>query len=336
MIIVLDTNIWKANLYLKSSASAAVKFYLQHHNAKVGLPEVIRLEVEKHLRSDIYEFRDQITKGYNQLLGLFNKLYEIVLPTDSDIEGFVASIFSKSGFDLQEIHFGLESARDSFLRTVDKIPPSHKTQQFKDGVIWKDCMTLANAEDVVLVTGDRAFYEGEDIKNGLSKALAKEATQCRYNLKVLPSLTDLLNEFKKPVVVNDIVFEKAVSDFLQKHVDEILMRSEFYIVSHWRFKKSFFATENFESLYIDFVAEADCEDITGKGRMNSVLQISADGLYSLKNEALCNIQPRRIVITYTTSDGTSEDISSGFTSINIALGHKVVTNVVREPLDLME
>src|SRR4051812_47024217 len=50
MIVVLDTNIWRSSLYLKAGAAAAMRFYLRQKGAKVGLPEVIRLEVERHLR----------------------------------------------------------------------------------------------------------------------------------------------------------------------------------------------------------------------------------------------------------------------------------------------
>jgi len=336
MIVVFDTNIWKTNLYLKSPASAAVKFFLVHHGAKVGLPEVVRLEVERHLRADIYEFRDQIMLGHRQLLGLFGRIQELVLPTDNEIEALVTSIFFQSGFDLQEVPFSQESARDSFLRTVDKIPPSHKSQQFKDGVIWKDCKTLADAEEVVLVTADRAFYEGGETKKGLAKMLMEEARQCQYELRVLPGLADLLSELRRPIVVDDVVFENAVSVFLQRHVDEILERTQFSLASPLRFKKSLFVTQYPGSLYVEFVAEAYCEDATGEGRMNSVLQITADGLYLLNGKTMSNVQIRELVITYTGPDGRSDETKSVFGSVNIVMGHRIVTNEVREPLDVSE
>ena len=333
MIVVFDTNIWKENLYLRSSASAAVKFFLQDHRAKVGLPEVVRLEVEKHLRADVYECRDQIRKRHSDLLGLFGQLRELVLPTDPEIEALVGGFFSQSGFSLQEVPFSEDSARDSFLRTVDKVPPSHRSQEFKDGLIWKDCKTLANAEDVVLVTADRAFYERDDRKNGLAMVLAEEADQCRYKLRVFSKLTELLCELKRPIVVEDDVFEHAVSGFLRPHVDTLLEREQFTILSPWRFEKSLFATEHHASLYVEFIAVADCEDIRSEGRANSVIQITADCLYLLETKTLSNVQVRDLELTFTFPDGRLERIRSMFGALNIAIGRRTVTHMVRRRLD---
>ncbi len=144
---MFDTNVWKINLYLKSSASAAVKFYIHQHGAKVGLPEVVRLEVERHLRIDTVGMRESIRTEHNRLLGLFDTLKEVVLPTDAEVETLISKAFAQPGFDFFEVPFGEKSAKALFLRTIDKIPPSHKSQQFKDGVLWEDCKRPVNDRD---------------------------------------------------------------------------------------------------------------------------------------------------------------------------------------------
>ena len=301
--------------------------------AKVGIPEVVRLEVEKHLRADIDAMLERITLEHNRLLGLFNQLPEIVLPTNSAVESLIKNFFSTSGFNLTEVPFSEKSARNSFLRTVDKIPPSHKSQQFKDGVIWEDCKQLAEVEDVVLVTDDRAFYEGDDAKNGLAKVLIKEAKKCRYKLRVLSKLPDLLNELKKPITISDSVFKTAISNFLQKYINQLLERTRFSRGSNWQFEKSIFATQYPGSLYTDFIAKVDCEDINGEGRTDAVLEITGDALYILKDKTLAEVQPRELSITYTSPGGTEEKITSAFASGNIFMGHRLVTNIVRERID---
>ncbi len=158
MIVVFDTNIWKANLYLRSEASAAVKLFLNIKSAKVALPEVVKLEVEHHLRKDLKHSRDSIVNEYGVLLAIFGRLPEVKLPSDKKIEERIASYFNESGFNIEEIPFSYEAARSSFLRTIDKTRPSHNKQQFKDGVLWEDCKALANSDDVILVTMDRAFF----------------------------------------------------------------------------------------------------------------------------------------------------------------------------------
>ena len=43
MIVIIGTNIWISDLALASNAGSAVRFYLRQRNARIGLPEVVRL-----------------------------------------------------------------------------------------------------------------------------------------------------------------------------------------------------------------------------------------------------------------------------------------------------
>jgi predicted nucleic acid-binding protein len=53
MIVVFDTNIWKSQIYLQSAEATATRFFLRQKQARLGLPEVIKREVETHLKRDI-------------------------------------------------------------------------------------------------------------------------------------------------------------------------------------------------------------------------------------------------------------------------------------------
>lgn len=53
MIVVLDTNVWISDLAPTSNVGSAVRFYLRQHKARIGLPEVVRLESEVNLRTTL-------------------------------------------------------------------------------------------------------------------------------------------------------------------------------------------------------------------------------------------------------------------------------------------
>lgn len=333
MIVVFDTNIWKTNLYLRSSASAAVKLFLHMHTAKVGLPEVIRLEVERHLRQDIRAMRDRISQEHKRLLGLFGMLPEVVLPADDEIETVVAGFFSQSGFDLLEVRFSERSARSSLIRTIDKVPPSHKSQQFKDGVLWDDCKNLAETDDVIMVTDDRAFYEGDDPKNGLAGRLIQETSQCSRSLRVLPVLSDLLREIRKPLEISDGVLKGAITEQLGEHIDRLLESASFSLGQDWRLQKTFYATETPTNLYVEFAADVDCQDIATQGRTGAILRIEGDGRYYMDNNLFSDLQPRELSVSYETPEGVKEERRTVFANANIVLGSRSISNVVRERLD---
>src|SRR5687768_16906380 len=134
MIVVLDTNIWLKELALNSASGSALRFFLKHRPARLAVPEVVRLEMQNNLRATIADAIDGVAKGNRQLLALFGSMKEIVLPTPAEIDSLVAGVFSGLRVDIMDVPFSLESARASFLKTIQKVPPSDKTQEFKDGV----------------------------------------------------------------------------------------------------------------------------------------------------------------------------------------------------------
>ena len=135
MIIVIDTNVWLSELGLNSYAGAALRFFMRKSGARLAMPEVVRLEVRRHIRENLHDHVETIRKSHRSLLAIFGKLKELILPTDSEIEDKVNDFFESLNVETIDIPFTLESARASFLKIIDKAPPNDRDQQFKDGVI---------------------------------------------------------------------------------------------------------------------------------------------------------------------------------------------------------
>ena len=118
---------------------------------------------------------------------------EVVLPTAEEVEALIARVFSNLGVEIEEIPFTLDRARASLIRTVKKLPPSDRNQQFKDGVLWEDCLAMLRKETVFLVSNDKAFYKSRDISLGLAEELKKDIDRCPNEFAIFPRLGDLLS-----------------------------------------------------------------------------------------------------------------------------------------------
>jgi hypothetical protein len=333
MIVVLDTNIWKSSLYLKTGAAAAMRFYLHQKGAKVGLPEVIRLEVERHLRADLREIRGRIYVDHQRLLGMVGDLTEVILPTDARIDDVVANFISGFKFDLVETSLTLEAARSSFMRTIDKIPPSHNAQQFKDGVIWSDCLTLAQTDDVTLVTGDKAFYADGDIQKGLSRTLLSETADLPHHLKVVGSLGALLVDIRAPVNVSDEFLVSALNSQLGASLTGLLDRLGFTRAGEPVVARTFYATEIPNTLFLEFRLEFPCEDASPAGRVDAVLAVAGDGQYQTAKQEFVGFSPTDLGITYKTADGVEERRRDVYLRADgLVIGPRTIYHRVREPL----
>jgi len=189
---------------MSSGAGSAVRFYLNQSDARIGLPEVVRLETEVHLRTTIKEHIAKIKASHQQLLAAFGRLKEVVLPKDDEIEALIQSVWTNIGSQLEPMPFTLEFATQALIRTVEKVAPSDKNQKFKDCVLWSNCLSALATEDVHLVTNDAAFYEGRDRAQGLAKSLRLEVRDLPFELKLHPTLTDFLSEIRTEVEIEKI------------------------------------------------------------------------------------------------------------------------------------
>ena len=158
MIVILDSNIWLAELGLRSPLGAVARLYLQQKRARLALPEVIRLEVEHNLRNQLRNYVRALQTTHRQLLTVFGTLKELVVPDAVAIEGRVAQLFAKLGVEVLEIPFSLASARSSFLKTIDKVPTPHRIEMTN---AKKGTKTTLEASDVRYNRGlgDEVFTE---------------------------------------------------------------------------------------------------------------------------------------------------------------------------------
>jgi len=333
MIVVLDTSVWLGELGLNSSLGAAVRFFLQQRSAQLALPEVVRLEVERNFREKLTKLALTIQQNHRQLLAVFGRLKEVVLPDEREIEAKVAEIFSGVGVELVPVPLSLESARSSFLKTIDKLPPSDRDQQFKDGVLWADCLGLLRRDEVRFVTSDTAFFQRRKYEEGLARNLADEAAGLPHTIRVFHSLSELLADLRTEVSIDDNLLVRSFLDHNRKLIDQMLERHRFRLEDRSMVRKSLYATEDSSVLYVKFSIDVPCADISDQGRKDAVLHLEGDGSYNIGTRAYADMHISKQELDFFLADGTkgqSQNIILGVGSI--VLGHKDVVHRVRYDL----
>ncbi len=277
MIIVFDSNVWLAELGLRSGAAAAVKFFLNQNGARLALPEVVRLEVQHNLRAQLTKHIDTIQSSYRQLLTVFGKLREVVLPTHDDVQAKIHDLFESIEVPKLDIPFSLDSARSSFLKTIDRVPPSDKTQEFKDGVLWADCVALLAEEPVVLVTSDKAFYQDRAYEKGLAANLQAETEGLPHTVRLVPNLNTLLCTLRTPVTINEEQLAQAFLTACNESIYNMIDHQGFELGSRKSVTYTLFVTENPTVLFLKFTMAYECADVRGDGRVDAVLLLEGDG-----------------------------------------------------------
>ena len=331
MLVVLDTNIWIKELALSTGIGAAFRFYMKRNSLRLAVPEVVQLEVQEHLRRTIADAIEDVGRGNRQLLALFGSMKEIILPKQVEIDLLVEGVFKGLGVEIVEISFSLESARASFLKTIMKLPPSDKTQEFKDGVLWADCLSLLEKDDVLLVSQDKAFYMNRDYEKGLAQNLRMELANKSMKLTLVNSLVDVLERLEISV---DLDEDWLLSTFLAFHPSrqKLLERAGVEVNGPTKFRYELFATENSDRLYITYYIETPCIDVSDFDRIDIRLTLKGDAVLDL-NEKL--VSERKIIdesISFFDRDGGGGQIRNSYLNISSVLGHRTIGYSVRHKI----
>lgn len=334
MYVVFDSNIWISELGLNSSKGAAVRFFINNQKAIVVLPEVIKLETERKLRSELRTYVANLEKNHRQLLTMFGKLKDIVLPSEQEIDDRVAAVFGKCKVELLEVPFTIESARSSFLKTIDKLAPSDKNQQFKDGVIWADCMRLLDTDDVYLITSDSAFYKERNYEKGIAPSLSQEAAPYPNNISLFSNITDFLHSIKTEVQLDEAALVLQFREANNQSINNILSRNSFAVVGEPAVKTDIYATEDPSKLYVEFEIVYSCEDLTDDNRFDAQLILKGDCYYVPTDQKCEDIRNYGEELLYKTKDGEEKSKKNVVLfADSIVIGHKSIEHSVRYRLD---
>src|SRR5262245_4750199 len=110
-ILVIDSSIWLAEQMLRHSSGSALRFFLRTRGAQLALPEVVRLEVVRHLAEQLDDLAQRMREDHGRLLSHVGTLRELVLPSANELREAAARAFENARIRILDVPFSLESAR---------------------------------------------------------------------------------------------------------------------------------------------------------------------------------------------------------------------------------
>lgn len=328
-IIVLDTNIWLSQLALMSPIGCAFNHFITVRRFKIGLPEVIEEEVMYSFRKNLLDYRSNIEKNYKFMLAIFGKMKELVMPSDEEIERKVQSIFDFHKDRIIRLPFNLEAAKSSFDKIIKKVPPnSENNQQFKDGVIWANCLELAKSNDVILVTNDKAFFKNRNYKEGLAENLLQEAQSLPYKISIFSELVDLLEEIRSDLTLQDDELIKLIEKETYNNVLKISERNGFDIEKLSNRKFEVFATTNPKEVSIKFFLKYDLQNRTKEHRFSAYAESRGEFLLNIENYNIRDFINHGEYVCFVNEDGEVKETKNINVRGEIVIGHKTIEHQI--------
>jgi len=330
-IVVIDSNIWLGEQMLRHSAGSALRFFLRTSGAQVAVPEVIRLEVIRHLTLELQKLARDIEQSHGRLLRHLGALKELVLPPPRELEEAAERAFESARIDVLDIPFSIDSARASFVKCVVGEPPSGpKDQQFKDGVIWADCVRLAAESPVVLVSADKAFFQNRQYASGLASNLDIEAHATKYGITIVHELAALLELVRTPINIDYPALGERLDPHVWAKLKEWVGQQGFIVGGLTSGKHRLFATDDPGQAHLEFELSYRCMHPDDR---EGTLLFRGEGSYSPATATFGPLEQKGEEFIFTDLNGELRTMRSVYMVGAAVIGHRTVRHEVKVPLD---
>lgn len=272
VVVVIDTNVWRSQLLLRTSLGAAVLYAIQRTDSRIGLPEVIETEIRKNLVLAGTQAVDDLSAALEVIQRLTGEAPNVALPTEAELVAGVDARLEELGPLFERVPFTLDHARKALERVNLEIAPNGpKNQQFKDSAIWEAVLDLGAAALVLLITSDKGFYEGRDLKRGLAAVLQQEATDRGVVVVLYPDLAgaaDHLREATPPL--DQAAVAAAISEAIEGDVEPLVEAQGFELVRLAADPYlTAFATEDHQVLSVVFGLKYEIVDSAPEGELRN-------------------------------------------------------------------
>jgi hypothetical protein len=218
------------------------------------------------------------------------------------------------------------------MKTVQNVPPSDKTQEFKDGVLWANCIHLLDQDEVLLATQDKAFCLNREYGRGLAENLAAEASLKSNKLILVHSVTDVLKHVETDIHLDERWLMSVIQQRAHAAAGGLLSRAGAETSGEGHIRHELFTTENPDLLYFKYAIEIPCTDLTGGDRTNMKLVLEGSGTLRPSIPELADVRVGEEGLTFTNPDGSAGQLRNLYMSAHAVLGHRTITHSIRHPL----
>jgi hypothetical protein len=198
MIIILDTNIFQQDYFMKSRFTVLID-YLHRTQSQIALPKIVLDELAANFKRDL----ENRLKVYHRNRGnlealLFDPLQkEQEINTSNETARYIEMVLHTLQIR-KDYLFPLrpEYLDDVVYRAINRIPPcSDRGEEIRDAIIWcsvKDITReLGEGRALFISNNPKQFTDGS---GGLHKVLSDEATSEGLTIQYLTSLEDFARE----------------------------------------------------------------------------------------------------------------------------------------------
>lgn len=336
LCVVLDTNVWRSSLLLRTPIGAALLYAVRQSGGCIGLPEVIEEETVKQIIKAGLEAAEGINKHFRTIEIIMAGRSEYSLPAAHELDAATRSRFEELNHMITRVPFTLSHAKSALEKIILDLPPnSPKNQQFKDSAIWEAVIELSSNHNIYFITSDSGFYQDRDIRKGLSVSLIEEVNNIGGSVRIfneLPLCLPMLQESIPPL--NHEQLATGVDNVIHNILESVIARRYFSLKNMISFVINPFLTERLDILAIEFKLGYDLEDISRdeESRNNPFVIASGSCFFDISNGVVFDIRQGSEEFTWYDAQEVKHQNKNIYGYAESFVGRRTIAYTFRAPL----
>lgn len=214
------------------------------------------------------------------------------------------------------------------IKSSKSSPNKDKDQQFKDGVIWKNCLKLAEQGDVSLVTEDKAFYKNRDYSQGLATNLLEEANKAHYSVAIFSELALVIDKVKSNLDLDKQRLIKTIENNTYSQILEFANNKDFEIIGIVSSNFEFYATTNPVEVSVKSNIKYNLENKSSDQRTDGIIESKAEFILNIKNYDIRGFIKDGEYLSWKDENGELKQNKSIYGYLNSILGHRTIEHKI--------
>lgn len=309
LLVILDTNVWIKHQLLASPTAAGFLHAIDRLNGRVGVPEIVRLELPEVVARQVEHAAQQASKHLAIIAGV---LHEGALFRQPSREAVLAAV-ERRVRELQEVceelPLTLDLVKTALNRVVRGSPPnSGSNEQFRDSLILETALAAGRSREVHFVTGDTGFFEERKPERGPAVEILSQISAEKITLSIYADLAECakrlvptapkIEEEEALHQIAEAVAAEVRSSSEQRLFSPSLVRAEKLILNPT--KQPGVLSASFDLLYeLEPLPQGET-----LGRKEARLHVLGDCYYDYRSKTASDASLDQLVFSWQESDGT--------------------------------
>jgi hypothetical protein len=335
MCVVLDTNIWRSDLLLRTPRGAALLYALRQSGGRIGLPEIVEREVIKQTIRAGVEAVEQIIKNFRTIEMLIGSRPDFRLPTESDFAACATNRFTELGDLLLKVSFTIEQAKIALEMVIMELPPNGPNrEEFRDSAIWASVLELSKTFTMHFVTNDRGFFKDRESKKGLADNILGDIGQTSGSIQVYSDLGSCLSALQDNIPpLDEQRLAATIGILLRADIEEAAENRDFELREMVKFSVEAFHIEKLGILALDFKLTYQMLNRSqDELRNEALLLVSGSCFYNTHEDTISDLRKGLEEFKWLDEQEIPHQSSNAYATGIAVLGRREIPYTFRTPL----